>query len=51
MEDEEWIEGYTPRGYHPVHLGEIYNERYEIVYKLGAGCSATIWLAKDRELR
>ena len=47
-ESEEYLDGYTEGGYHPVHLGEVYNARYEILFKLGAGESLTVWLAKDR---
>ncbi|KAL9051163.1 MAG: hypothetical protein Q9162_006190 [Coniocarpon cinnabarinum] len=43
----ELFECYRPGGLHPVHLGEIYKARYEIVYKLGWGTHATIWMARD----
>ncbi|KAI9162800.1 Cytochrome P450 monooxygenase apf7 [Paramyrothecium foliicola] len=36
-------------GYHPVDCGDIFNNRYEVVRKLGYGSSATIWLAVDNE--
>ena len=39
---------YRPGGLPHVYLGEVYNERYEIVYKLGAGGSAIVFLAKDK---
>lgn len=46
--DTEDVEKYRPGGFHPVHLGDRYdNGRYRIVYKLGAGGFATIWLARD----
>ena len=44
----ENIEQYTPGGYHPVHLGDCFNDgRYQIINKLGFGSFATVWLARD----
>ncbi|KAI1132257.1 kinase-like protein [Nemania abortiva] len=46
--DTEDIENYAPGGFHPVHLGDIFdNGRYKIMHKLGAGGFATVWLARD----
>jgi hypothetical protein len=44
---EEKPERYCPGGYHPVHLGETFNNKYQIVSKLGYGLYSTVWLAKD----
>ncbi|RPB09652.1 hypothetical protein P167DRAFT_526917 [Morchella conica CCBAS932] len=44
---EEDIAEYRPGGYHPVQLGDTFNEKYEIVRKLGFGKFSTIWLAID----
>jgi len=44
---EEKPENYCPGGYHPVRLGEIFNDRYQIISKLGYGVYSTVWLAKD----
>ena len=38
---------YQPGGYHPVHLGDIYCERYRVINKLGFGSYSTVWLARD----
>lgn len=35
-------------GYHPVKIGDRYNERYRIERKLGWGHFSTVWLASDR---
>lgn len=35
-------------GYHPVHVGEIYNGRYHVLAKLGWGHFSTVWLCQDR---
>ena len=41
-------EGYKQGGYHPVQLGEVLNDRYEVCRKLGNGRYGTTWLAKDQ---
>ncbi|KAF5555448.1 CMGC SRPK kinase [Fusarium phyllophilum] len=39
---------YGMGGYHPVHLGDLYDDgRYRIVHKIGAGDASMIWLARD----
>lgn len=38
---------YRKGGYHPVVIGEIYNDRYRIVRKLGWGYFSTVWLVWD----
>lgn len=38
---------YRKGGYHPVHLGEVYNTRYRVLQKLGWGCFSTVWLVWD----
>ncbi|KAB8338889.1 hypothetical protein FH972_021831 [Carpinus fangiana] len=46
--DEEDSEDYCKGGYHPVTVGEQYNDgKYTIVRKLGWGHFSTVWLSKD----
>lgn len=45
--DTEDLERYELGGFHPVHLGDVYDERYRVVHKLGAGGFSTVWLARD----
>jgi serine/threonine-protein kinase SRPK3 len=46
-EDNDSKSAYIKGGYHPVKIGEIYNDCYLIRSKLGAGHFSTVWLAKD----
>mmetsp|Transcript_5715 Transcript_5715/g.5892 ORF Transcript_5715/g.5892 Transcript_5715/m.5892 type:complete len:694 (-) Transcript_5715:65-2146(-) len=41
------MEDYKVGGYHPVHIGEIYLNRYMVIQKLGWGHFSTVWLSKD----
>jgi serine/threonine-protein kinase SRPK3 len=46
--DEEDSEDYCKGGYHPVQVGEQYNNgRYTIIQKLGWGHFSTVWLSRD----
>lgn len=45
--EDEGMEDYKVGGYHPVHVGEMYLNRYMILQKLGWGHFSTVWLAKD----
>ena len=44
----EELERYCQGGYCPITLyQELKDKRYSIEYKLGYGCSGTVWLARD----
>ncbi len=43
----ESIDEYKPGGYHPVHVGQIFVERYEVLQRLGWGHFSTVWLSRD----
>ncbi|THW14473.1 serine/threonine protein kinase, CMGC family [Aureobasidium pullulans] len=46
--DEEDSEDYCKGGYHPVQVGEQYNNgKYTVVRKLGWGHFSTVWLSRD----
>jgi len=48
LEKVENLENYAPSGYHPVHVGQIFDDgRYRIIHKLGHGASSTVWLVRD----
>ncbi|KAL3443559.1 serine protein kinase [Aspergillus insuetus] len=46
----EPVEEYRLGGYHPVHLDDIFNQRYKIWGKMGFGQFSTVWLAQDQLL-
>merc|ERR1719335_1374041 len=48
--DDEGLDGYRKGGYHVVSLGEIYNQRYQVIAKLGWGHFSTVWLCQDLHL-
>lgn len=43
----EWGESYHPGGYCPVHIQDIFHDRYRVIRKLGYGSYSTVWLAVD----
>ena len=46
--NEEFTD-YKPEGYHPVILGENFNNfKYSVVQKLGWGYFSTVWLVKEK---
>ncbi len=45
---QEDLSRYRPGGYHPVTLGDTFNDgRYKVYHKLGWGGYSTAWLAHD----
>lgn len=47
--EDEGTEGYRKGGYHAVTVGEVYNNRYRVVNKLGWGHFSTVWLCMDMD--
>jgi serine/threonine-protein kinase SRPK3 len=45
----EPVEEYRLGGYHPVHLHDVFHQRYEVIGKLAYGQHSTVWLAKDQQ--
>jgi len=45
--EDEGIDDYRIGGYHPIHIGEVLQDRYVVIQKLGWGHFSTVWLCKD----
>ncbi|PKX99962.1 CMGC protein kinase [Aspergillus campestris IBT 28561] len=45
--EEESLPNYHPNKYYPVRLGEVLNNRYQILAKLGYGVTSTVWFGRD----
>jgi hypothetical protein len=45
--EEEKIPNYSPYDYYSTYLGQVLNERYQTITKLGWGFGSTVWLADD----
>ncbi|XP_055333542.1 uncharacterized protein LOC129585051 [Paramacrobiotus metropolitanus] len=46
-EEQEDPKDYRKGGYHPVKIGDYFNNRYHVVRKLGWGHFSTVWLCWD----
>ncbi|OJZ87272.1 hypothetical protein ASPFODRAFT_59710 [Aspergillus luchuensis CBS 106.47] len=44
----EPVEEYRQGGYHPVHLYDVFHQRFEVIGKLAYGQYSTVWLARDQ---
>lgn len=47
-DDVEEVEEYRLGGYHPVHLDDVFMQRYRVLAKLAFGSFSTVWLAEDQ---
>jgi len=50
-DEDEGEEDYKVGGYHRVKVGEVYNQRYVVIKKLGWGHFSTVWMVKDKQLK
>lgn len=46
-EEQEDPKDYCKGGYHHVNIGDVYNERYKVLRKVGWGHFSTVWLSWD----
>jgi len=45
--EEEILPGYDADDFCPIDPGDIFNDRYQAIAKIGFGSVSTVWLAKD----
>lgn len=45
--DEETLPHYDPEQFYPVHIGDVFKNRYQVTGKLGYGAYSTSWLCRD----
>ena len=45
--EEELLPTYQPEKYYPVQQGEVLNDRYQVLAKLGYGVKSTVWFGRD----
>lgn len=49
--DEETPDKYDEAAFHPVRVGDLYDNNYKVIRKLGVGAYSTVWLANDIRYR
>ncbi|CAI5444333.1 unnamed protein product [Caenorhabditis angaria] len=50
-EEQEDPHDYKKGGYHPVNIGDVFNNRYHVIRKLGWGHFSTVWLCWDTQTK
>ncbi|KAL4226553.1 SRSF protein kinase 2 [Mactra antiquata] len=50
-DEQEDPKDYCKGGYHPVKIGDLFNNRYHVVRKLGWGHFSTVWLCWDLQAK
>ena len=45
--EEERLPFYKLEDYYPMQIGQVLENRYQVVVKLGYGTSSTVWLSRD----
>ncbi|XP_013384129.1 SRSF protein kinase 3 isoform X2 [Lingula anatina] len=50
-DEQEDPRDYCKGGYHPVKIGQLYNNCYHVVRKLGWGHFSTVWLCWDLQMK
>ncbi|KAF4958535.1 hypothetical protein FGADI_2335 [Fusarium gaditjirri] len=48
--EEEKLPFYRRQDYYPMHIGQVIQENYQVVAKLGYGTTSTVWLSRDLRL-
>ncbi|KAK3367137.1 hypothetical protein B0T24DRAFT_508127, partial [Lasiosphaeria ovina] len=45
--EAEGVDKYVPGGFHPVNIGDVIDQRYEVMHKLGYGGLSIVWLVRS----
>lgn len=45
--EEETLPTYQPEKYYPTQIGEVLDNRYQVLAKLGYGVISTVWFGRD----
>lgn len=46
-DEQESINEYRRGGYHPVVIGDVFQNRFRVIRKVGWGNFSTVWLCRD----
>ena len=46
---EETVPNYDTSRYYPVEIRDVFQDRYEVLGKLGYGTTSTTWFCRDQE--
>jgi serine/threonine-protein kinase SRPK3 len=45
--EEEKMPHFEKSVYYPVRIGDVFQDRYEVLSKLGFGANSTVWFCRD----
>ncbi|GJC94785.1 hypothetical protein ColKHC_03611 [Colletotrichum higginsianum] len=45
--EEEHLDEFKAGQYYPANIGDVYDEKYQVLGKLGFGSTSTVWLARN----
>lgn len=45
--EEERLPHYDPSVFYPVRIGHVFEDRYQVLGKLGFGSNSTVWFCRD----
>lgn len=45
--EEEHMLAYERGLFYPVHIGDVFKDRYQVLNKLGFGANSTVWFCRD----
>ncbi|EAQ84060.1 predicted protein [Chaetomium globosum CBS 148.51] len=48
---EEGRDEYRPGGFHPVYIGDVYADKYQVLNKIGYGVYSAVWLVQPGRSR